>query len=339
MLSCLAGHIGLYGCTTSSNSGLFVNDLAGINLKMVDKVADSDYASFTQAWTKIETRALNRFYTDIVSYLAKQYRLKTATHNINMGRKLGSTTTAGSSQYRGVLIELSEEGNDYAASNLRQIYVQSFDLYSTGSATVTYKVFDQDLDTELATGTASVTSGWNTVSIYQSFSARRISIVIDASTFTTTELNTVDIREATSGYSYDSYILRVQGVTSTVADPYTLTTGNNAHGLSVKFYVKCSFENFICDNRDIFTNSLLYLLGVELLTEAINSDRFNEYTLFNEEKAEELRTQYYMMYMGGTFNDMNYNGELPRVMDGLRLNEYDMCLECNSELRYIETLP
>jgi hypothetical protein len=94
-LSCLIDHIGIRGCDDLPvpASGLYINSLPGISLKMMDQIADEEQVDFLGVWTDVQTRAIKRFRNEINAVFGKRYHLKTMTQSVNIERLIDATTT------------------------------------------------------------------------------------------------------------------------------------------------------------------------------------------------------------------------------------------------------
>ncbi len=353
-LNCLKDHIGVEGCTTTTpNSGIFVNQLPGIELKMLDKIANEDQSDFNGVYDDIQERTVRRLKSDINTFFEKQsYKLKTAVQDFWMGHLIdtASTTPAGT-DYRGIQLELNVETDDFVPSNLQVFAIQSIDLYFTSTNGTTIKVFDLDTGEELFSQVVAAPSviGWTTINIYQEFTARRIFIAYDATLLASVLMDTTDMENATldescgchrvhfsADFLCDDCGATLEGASATIAAPTTITEGDNAFGFAVRWRVDCSFDRWICDNREIFTTALWYLLGAETTFERIYSSRLNEFTMFDKEKAQELNTLYEAKYQGGTVNDIIHRGELPMVLEGINLNQSDCCLMCSAAVMMVD---
>lgn len=334
--SCLNNWIGVRGCSgATADSNVFINDLAGVELKLIDGIANDEQVNFLGVWADVQRRALNRFQTDVISAFSKKYRLKMLTKGMDMGRKIGTGTTASATDYRGFILELNNVNDTLVSSNLQVIYIQKLSLYLTGAQNTTLKVFDLDLGTTLFSSALTGSSGWNEVNVNTIFSARRIFVCYDATNVTSTDFSTTDLE------NFECFCncgIDIEGASSTIAAPTTITEGDNAFGLSAVFSVQCKYDNLVCNNREVFTQPFLYCLGIELMTELIYSPRMNRYTTTDAKKAKLLRQEYEAKYKGGTIDDggiqMTYAGELSTVVDSIQLNMSDCCLECNNQIMF-----
>lgn len=352
-MNCLIDYIGLKTCDVdTSPSGLFINQLPGVELKLLDKISDEEQADYLGVWNDVQTRASIRFKNDIRALFSKRYRLKQVKKSINIGKQIDLTDlTNASAEYRGLTIELSQESDQYTFSNLQVIYVQYINFYADSVQDYEINIFDLDLNTILDTFTGTSVVGWNQVSVLSSYNAQRIFIGLDATLFNTPNLNIATINQSpflTNGWgwclfnSFCNVNGKVTAVTAPLATPYTPYTATptqndtNTNGVSAIFSVQCEFDNIICNNLNIFGSAFLYLLGSELMDERLYTSRLNEYTLFNRDKAKELKKLFECRYNGGVIDDIEYFGELTKSIDGIDLSDSDCCIECNTQVKFAE---
>jgi hypothetical protein len=331
-LNCLVDHIGIEGCSQDTPvSGLYINRLPGIELEALDKIATQDQENFQGVWNDIQERSVRRFRNEAVKMFSKRYKLKTITQSVDVEKKIdtGSTTASGT-DYRGYVLELNRESDDYVASNLQSIYVQTLPLYLSGAVNTTVKIFDLDTETQLFSLAVTGAAGWNTVRVDETFTARRLYVVYDATNVTSVEQDITKLKQAVlyNGSEhhclcYGNINLEIRGASSTIADKYNITFGEDTFGLSGVFSVLCSFDSLICNNLSVFETPLWYLEAAEFCFERRFTSRLNKYTLFNKEKAKELETEYEERFMS----------ELETVIDGISLDLNDQCLVCNAVIR------
>lgn len=328
MLSCLDTWIGQSDDSTS-DSGVYINDLPGLELKRFVNLLNEDDTTIDLIWAKIKANALRRFYTDVNAGLAKRYRIKTVSKSIDLGRVIDtSQTTASGTNYQGIVYELNQSGALYTPSNLKMISVQSVKIYLSSAVNTTVKVFDLDTMEQLYTSSVTGVQGWNTVNVNTQFDAYRVFICYDATTVTAVKLDVSGLSEC---YNCQGVL---KGASSTIADPYTVTKGGNSFGLSVVLSENCSFNKLICNNKVNFTSSLLYCLGIAFIDEVMGSSSLNRTTLSDREQLKELKNDFMLKYTGGeTGTDrlmMSVPSELKQAIEGINLMEDDSCLECNS---------
>ena len=231
---------------------------------------------------------------------------------------------------------------------MQQIYVQYVYVYSDYAGEVDVKVYDLETNVQLYTKTQVFTAGWNTVRLLQSFSARRIFVAYDSTNITSVSKDLNALKNAIntgSGcsdcgnyYSVGDCVdcgVWLKGGTATLADPYTITEATDSYGLSAVFSTTCSYDNIICNNLKTFEGAFLYCLGIEFCDERLFSSRLNQYTVFDRNRAKELRQLFEVRYRGGITEDkIRHVGELPKVVDTISLNMADCCLEHDAAIRF-----
>lgn len=332
MLTCLNNWIGMQQCEdSSSDSGVFINDLPGLESSRFADLTNEDDVSVDLIWAKIKANGLRRFYTDVTAEFAKRYRLKSIVRSLDLGRIIDtSSTTAAGANYRGMVYELNLEHAIFTQSHLKMISVQSVDIYLSNDANTTVKVFDLDTREELYSLAVTGVAGWNRVSVKTTFDAYRIFICYDATNVTGVKL---DVSKLSQCYECQGVL---RGASSTIADPYTVTKGDNSFGMSAVISEVCSFNKIICNNKEIFTSSLLYAFGIAFIDEVMGNTSINRTTTADRESLKELRMDFMLKYMGGSTGTdalmLRIPSELKQVIAGINLQERDICLECNSEI-------
>ena len=356
-LNCLKGHISVEGCvSTLPNSGIFINQLPGIELEMIDKLADEQQVDFNGVFNDIEERAVRRLKTDINAEFKKRYKLKNITQSIDLEREIDSTsTTPAAVEYRGFTLELDRTDDNFAFSNLETIYIQTLSLFFTSLDATTIKIFDILTGTELFTQAvpAPGSTGFTTIEIHQTFSERRLFIAYDATNLAGVNFDVTNLRNGINrnqdgcpivcfscgGNTNRNAELRAgQATIATTIVEDDITFGDDLFGLSGVWSVICSFDSFVCNNKEAFTTALWYLLGIEMMNERLYSSRLNEFTAFDRNKAKELRNMYEVKYRGGTIDEIEHEGELVIAIDGINLNLNDYCLICYDNIRYEEAV-
>jgi hypothetical protein len=332
-LSCLIDHIGIEGCGASTPvSGLYINRLPGIELKALDKIATQDQTNFQGVWDDIQERSVRRFRNEINKEFKKRYKLKTLTQSVDIEKLIDTTdTTTSAAEYRGFVIELNREDQDYVASNLQSIYIQTLYIYLSEVVNTTVKIYDLDTETQLFSQAVTGVLGWNTIAVNNIFTARRIYVAYDATNVTSVTQDIAKLRQAVlyGGdtclcYSWGNQQVEIRGASSTIADKFTIVNGDDTFGLGGIFSIKCSYDALICNNLDTFETALWYLEAAEFCFERRFTSRLNEYTTFDSKKAKDLQDEY----------EKRYIAELSTAIDGINLDLKDLCLQCNEQFQY-----
>lgn len=76
-MGCLIGTIKLRTCSTEVVEGdIFINDVHGISLRMLDSVADEEAATFYQLFVNSEVLAEEKFYQECFQYFKNCWQVK-----------------------------------------------------------------------------------------------------------------------------------------------------------------------------------------------------------------------------------------------------------------------
>lgn len=341
-MECLRDYIGLLGCKSSNpGSGLVINSLPGISLKALDMIADSEQVTYAQVWQDIQTRALKKLETDINTGFKKRFRLKSIRDMVDIGRIVKSASpTAMAGQLRGFVYQTNITLiPDYLQSNLQAIAVDSLSLYLIAVPASAFYLKLIDLETgetlwskQLNTADNPAEEGWNTVSVERTFRCNILFAAYDSTEINSAELDVKRFRTFPSWQRYNGCSdcnASVRGaLADDINDPTVITYSTNSYGLSGKFSVTCSYEPFVCANKQSFVNPLWYLLGVETCVERLYSERMNWWTL-NDESVDKLKNYF----------NSQYDNTLEVIIGGIDLNLKDACLDCHDQVIYKETLP
>lgn len=329
-MNCLIDYIGLKGCGQSdAPSGYYINDLLSDALQQTSKLTTPEKATFLEIWNDVQKRAVRRFGVDVTSFLSRNYRLKRVTQSINLGTNAVSPIfipVAG--EYRGMEINLDPSGG-CGNSAMQVIHIQYLNLYFVAAGTITVRFIDghtfQILNEISVTATSS---GWSKVGEEMNFNTTKLLIVYDGSDVSSA---TFDLPSGAGscgcdlgcGELYgDCCDASIKGFTATGSPP-VFEYGTNTFGLSGIFSVNCSYESFVCNNKNLFTYPLWQLCGYMLMDERIYSSRLNQFTLVNVDGAKERRDKFLE----------EYNRSMLDVLDGIDLcDDSDCCLECNQQI-------
>ncbi len=317
---------------------------------MIDQIADEQQATATGLFADVQLTAARQFRNDVIAEFNKKYKLKIIKRAIRLGREIDLTNTVSNgTDYRGFIIELDQGDTDFVDSNLQMIYIEQVELFLSSAVNSTLKIFDLDTSTEIDSRAITGVTGWNTIQLNTTYDARRIFVAFDATNVTSVELDITRFpqRGNTTGCCWSvpncNTYLNLRGATSTIASPFVLTEGANTFGLNGNFSVVCSWENLICNNKDAFVNAWVYLLISQLMEYLLYSRELTEATVFDRNKAQEQGMIYMAKYKGGGVtigdNTMEFPGELNQIIDSIDINQNDVCIECNDQIRFQEGTP
>lgn len=339
MSNCLTDLIGIYGCDApSSVSGVYINQLPGINLESIESVADDEQETYLGVWNDVQERGIRKFKNRLQTELSNRYRLKSLRSTLDLGSIIDTTqTTAPTGQYRGFSYQLKLK-NQFRRSNFQALNVQKLRLYLPIAVNTTVKIVNMDTAEVLWTKAVVGTQGWNTIQVNEQFTAERIFFGYDDAGITSVSLPINDSNSDWfntmyySLYGYGCCTALLQGaITQDKAvfgteTEVLVTNSNDTLGLSAVFSLVCTFDFLICNNKQLFTTAVWYLLGAEIALEVQYSNRLNRYTTIDKDKAVELE-KYCMS---------EFNNELSIVLDGIQISTMDCCIECNEQIQTFE---
>ena len=146
MLSdCLSNFIGVRGlCNdTVPDSGLYLNDLPQISLKMLNNIADSDHKNFKGVIDSCQTLAFNEFQSDVMVRMQKYFKTNVLLENNKTGTfKDPYEDVNASTDFKGVAIELRDN-----ISNYLSIYINTIQIYLKASGEQSIYIYNT-LDTK-----------------------------------------------------------------------------------------------------------------------------------------------------------------------------------------------
>lgn len=328
-MNCLDNFIGLKNCSDSTpESGYFINGLPGMSTELVDNIANSEQVSYAGVWSAVKSRAFMRLKDDVINYLYNDpenkkpvnfnqviYQTKRLTKKTH-----SSEVVLASENYNGVYVKLPE--SKYVELYIREIYI-----YSDQDITTSMKVWDINDGSILYEQEIDLIVGFNTILVDQTFLLKygilELFIGVDASEFNSIKTH------MDSYYWYDCDMSCCSDEGGIVINAASLSIGDSAtfanidrngsgKGIAIGADVRCSIEDFICENRKLLTRAIWYLLACEMLMEKIGSPRLNYFTASNLEQ-----TNYLMLSFKGS-----YKNALKTAIDTIPV-EKSICFDCD----------
>ncbi len=297
--------------------------MAGVTIKMMEKLTTEEANTFPLFWQDIQTRAIRRMQMASQLEFQERYRIANIQKSYNLEKDIDATiTTPAAAEYRGIYVDdnFYVIDNEVKFSALQNHWVQTLFFYSPiVQANSVIKIFDYDLNTVLDTFTQDFVIGWNTIQVNRSYQAYKIFMGVDSTNFN----SVTKILPSTT----QIFPVNVRGASMTIgADTSTLDIGQNTFGLSGIFSVKCKYDNIICNNLDLFAIPYSNFCASELMLERMASSRWNMFTV-TQKQAEELKAHY----------DLEAESSMKLACNGIDLDMSDICLECNEGLQLKES--
>ena len=321
MLStCLNNYIGLRGlCSdTVPSSGLYINDLQSISLKMLANIANEEQKDFIGLYSEVYTRALNEFESDVMIRMQKYFNTNVLLENDITGYyNEPYEVVSSSTDYKGVSIELRDNISKYLS-----VYVNTVQIYLDADATHEIYVYNT-LDGSLLDTISFVgTEGMNRVNINKSYPTygQNTNIFI---CYNGTSVNSVSVDN--SDYSNNAIIRGAKVPTASSVIDSNLVYDGDSYGLVVDYNIRCDISEFICSSRDLFKFALLYKIGAAIMFERSTSTRLNKYTL--NKSPLEIKEIY-------KYYENKYSEIMDSVISNLDKNSDNVCFSCNRARNY-----
>lgn len=296
-------------------SGLYINDIPGISLKIASKIANEEFhtgAILIQKRINIATKLVfDEFSQEIAKYFDFSAVIETRDCN-----RFNETLYPAANLDRGLILKRWR-------SEMAQIYIQEIYIkVDTTQAGVVVSIVDGDTTTNFTVDlVANVT-----YTLFANYTAvnEQVKILINNNLFQTYGCDCLTNKSSCgscSGGPKGFFITGWDGTNETV----------KCFGLSVNASVRCYEENVICALIPRMYFILWYKSGIEFLNEYINSDRLNNVTLFTKDRAKELREELEIEYK------VRYSNFIKSIYNFLKSTKGE-CVVCNGN-KYIETHP
>jgi hypothetical protein len=332
MPNCFSNVIGIKeACTENVSYKLFINQL-GINLKLLDQYAGSNYKTGLDLFNEKLEFAGEAMASEMLTFLSKRIKGNTLLSNVAVGYFPDPTQTVvaiGASTWVGVRIK--QDTPSYIALALRDI---KLNLITTG--TIPLKIFNYQTKALIADVTVTA-NDWSVLNQVITSLGRDIDIVIGYESIVGAKRTLIN--RSTCGGNCPPSFVSCGNYTDVVGVKFSIIGGelgplvNLGHtsGIELNYNVSCNYYSWLCSISQITALPLLYKLGAEITEYAIHfapNERVNN----SVEREENLKSQY-------DFFIQKYNEALGNVLQNMRLPQGDDCFVCKENLRYTVQLP
>lgn len=313
--SCFENFIGLKCIsTTTPKSGLYIDDLEGINLRFAADVADSGFTSginLIQSKINFSTQIV---LDEIAKFASPYFRINSLIDELKVGDWISPVQYLSPSPAdKGVRITTRE-------SRMLRIRVQSVqiriqEVAFSGNLTIEDGIFSTNYPfTTDADGFAEVFPNYlsDTAEIY---------IVIDNSLIS--PLNT-KVKSSCNCSTAKSRFLSANGWNGS-------STSSTSFGLVVQAVAECSPDEIACILAQKIRFPILYKSGIEIVKEAMTTDRLNSVTLLDSDKCEFMLNEFEKQYQSHFETTIKSLPSLFSRMD-------DICVVCNQS-RFVYGTP
>lgn len=310
--NCLENYIGVKCLTQNPKSGFWINDLEGLNLKYAADIADSDHVSGLQFLKSKIDFATEIVLAEIASYALPFFRMNSIIDEMKIGDFSGSYLPVAPLN-RGLDVRVR-------SSRLLRIRVNQIKIR------IQETNFSHSLEIQDGLNSFSwpfTTDGNGEAEIFPNFlsSSDRIQILMND-----------------TAIHVDNSSIKTGCGCSSKSSPYLTVTGwngssgaNSSYGISAQLNAECSFDEIGCILAPRLSFPILYRSGMEIVKEAITSDRLNSITLLDGEKADFLLETFTKEY------EKHFKILIESIPQFMRRVD-DCCVICNQS-RYGITIP
>lgn len=310
-------------------SGLFIQDLAGINLKVADSITDSTYSSGVAFLKSKIAFATALMLAEVRATLKDKVKYGTVLSNQNIGYvDINSIMPSEIGLLKGIRLQIQ----DYS---FFEMFLQSISVFSNENKTIDVFIYDLITGKLLETIPVVALTGVEVnVLVNKKYYTQRKSL--DLFVCTSSELSHYNAKlnkshcngctnTINNGYQNIStvQVLDINPITQSNVQACTSTGG-----ISVSYSLSCSIEPFLCNISSLLGMPLLYKAGAVIMNEGVNTDRLNSIVLTNKEDYKVLRDSYEEQYLV----------LMQSLLGSMRLPN-DICFKCNSKIRTMVQIP
>lgn len=306
--TCLDNFIGVKCLTTNPTSGLWVNDLPGINLGYAADIVDRGGMSgllFLKEKIDFATRLVLQ---EVSGYSINYFRMNSIIDQIHIG-EWKSNFLAPSPTSRGVKIKSSQ-------SRLLRVRINSVKIKIQQANYSSDIICDDGVDASLYPFT---TDSNGEAEIFPNYLSNSDSVWVLMDD-TSINVNNSEVKNSCGCSSKSSKYITAYGWNGS-------TTTNSTYGLQVDAIAECSYDEFGCIIASRLPFIILYKAGIEIVKEAVTTDRLNAITLLDTEKANFMLKDFTLEYEKHMKMLIDSLPELFKRVD-------DCCIMCNQS-RYV----
>lgn len=345
MIDCFENLIGIRTACNEDpipDSGLYIQDLSFINLKLADALL-TDQDSGVALLQSLYSNAVNYLVNDARTRMNPYFKQGSVLENNIAGYYplLRTLITGTANTYKGIQIQVRQ-------FPYLDVFIPSLTIWVDYSGTFDIEVWN--LTTGLLLDTISVTTvageplilpatyknyasngqtlnlyfGYNTTGI-DSYQSNVYNSVIPNSFGSCRSCLNIPMSRFGNRYVW----IYSQSIAANASKVQTnLRSSNDCGGLSLTYSLNCSLDKWLCSMRKSFAFGLLHRWGMEILREAQMSNRLNTLVTLKKEEKESLYAYF----------EQEYKKAMQDCFRNLRLPN-DICFNCNAHLVTGITIP
>lgn len=311
--TCFNNFIGVKCLTTGTpTSGLYINDLEGLNLKYAANIADSDYISGLQFLNDKIQFATKLVISDLTRYSLPYFRINSVVDELSVG-DWANNTLAPANVDRGVHLQIKR-------SRMLRINISNIKI-KLGNANTSEVVYIEDGTNIQNYSFTTDANGEAEINLNFTSTTQDVYVYMDN---TSINVNNSSIKTGCGCSSKSGQYLSAYGWNGS-------GNSNSTYGLKIQATAVCDNDEFACVLGPKLGLPILYRSGIEILHEAVATDRLNSLTLLDTDKINFLLENW----------TAEYDKQMKMLIESLpqllrRIDE--CCIVCNQN-RYIQGLP
>ncbi len=308
-MACFDDFLTYRGSDVTPTSGLYVNDLYGVNLTKMDAVANTDYASGIEFIASKIRMSIIYVSTELKRYVMPYFKLNSVIGHYKGGKfddDLEYHTAVATD--RGIRIDIKE-------STLSQILINRVRVLDNVGGVFNVVVTDGEDTTNYPV--TLIANEEQDVELNQYCVRKRVFITIN-------NLTGAKGRANMSCCGEDYNILSVTGWTGT-------GVSSHHYGIIADVSVICNPIDLFCLMKDHLAFAVLYRFGIELSNETLETNKFNYFTMVTRDDIKDLRASYMEDY------DKEMKA-VARTMPVLLRKLDNFCIDCNQD-KYLQQTP
>lgn len=334
-MDCFDNLIGIHRTCSevTPSSGLYIQDLPGVNLSVANAATDNETMSGVKLIEEKIEFAQNAIAAQLRNQLADKLKINSIIQNDTLGYYYDNLRVISSEadKLKGIKIKTTQYPN-------LELFISKIYLKLDQSVTTNIYIYDlmndNLLDTFEVTTVANVPTAVLVNKGYPTLKQQiQLFICIDSGVANTfeTSLTPTGTCYSCNGGSYSNRYLQVTGGSidssaQKIDSNIAANTGTN--GLSLDYSLNCSIEPFICNMGNQLAWPMLHKVGSELMKELIYSRRLNSIINIDKGTNQSLMEAF----------DAEYMASMSAILNNLKVPN-DMCFQCNSRIKKAIAIP
>jgi hypothetical protein len=335
-MSCLDNIIGIdKKCSPDTpSSGLYLQNLPGVTVKLADVAADEETASGVDLINEKITYAKDQILQDVREYLLPHMKVNSVIESETVGYYHDNLESVAADVGYRKGIQIKIDHYPYL-----EFYINSIKLQSASSGATSIYIYNLTtgklLDTIAITTVADVPTEVIVQKAYKT-DKQKLNLFIAIDGAATTYKSSLSYGQVTgsctscSGGYRNSYAvfnnIMISSGGAFIESNKRSTTYTS--GLSVNYSINCSIENFVCNMSNLFAWPILQNTGAELMRELMFSRRLNSIIIIDKAKNEQMREEF----------DAEYVKSMDRILKNISIPD-DVCFKCKQRVKNVVRVP